>query len=316
MNLEHLKRKKSLKNTGFEETGNLQNRVLGKNGKANLIKSGLPFYKLHSAYHTLLNMPRWKFLSTLFLLYISLNLFFAFIYYILGIEGIGGNPALSFHEQFLDAFFFSSQTITTLGYGRLNPVNFSSGLVASIEAFTGLLLFAIVTGLVFGRFANPRAYIIFSKNALIAPYKGGKALMFRMASYKYNTLTDLECEAIVSIAGKKDGNIINHYYNIKLEVPKVNFLALNWTLVHVIDEDSPLYGMTEQDMQNNNLEIIVFTKAFDEDFSNIVKERQSYLYSEIIYGAKFDMMYRHSSGGNKTILELDKIDSYTKVNFE
>lgn len=311
MNLEHLKRKRKMENTGFDHSNQSGERILNKDGKSNVVKTGIPFYKLYSTYHYLLDISWTKFLTWVFLFFFVINGLFASIYYYLGTDSIGAGHNLTDWGKFLEAFFFSAQTITSVGYGRLNPLGVGEGFVSSIEAFIGLLMFAVLTGVVYGRYSKPRAFLLFSKVGLIAPFKDGKAFMFRLASYKYNSLTELEAEVIVSMQLENEGKLSTQYFPVKLEIAKVTTLALNWTLVHKIDEDSPLFGFEKENFENNKVEIIVFIKAFDEHFSNVVKEKSSYIAKEIVCNAKFAPMFKRSEDGRNTVLELDKIDDYT-----
>jgi inward rectifier potassium channel len=310
MNLEHLKRKRKIVNTGFDNTNQNAGRILNKDGRTNVIKSGIPFFKRYSTFHALLDMSWGKFLILVFVAFFLINALFAAIYYWLGTDYIGAGHNLTAFEKYLEAFFFSAQTISSVGYGRLNPLGIGEGLVSSIEAFIGLLLFAVLTGLVYARYSKPQAFMLFSKVALIAPFKEGNAFMFRIATYKYNSLTELEVEVVVSMQIENDGKVNTQFFPMKLEFAKVTTLALNWTIVHMIDEESPIYGFDKENFEKNKVEVIVFFKAFDEHFSNVVKEKSSYIHDEIIMNAKFKPMFRKSENGMHTILELDKIDDY------
>lgn len=313
MNFDQLKKRKAILNTGFDNTNQSAGRILNKNGKANVQKTGIPFFKKYSTFHVMLDMSWTKFLLLVSLFFFVVNLIFAIIYFLLGVGNIGVEKNLDNLHQFFESFFFSAQTITSVGYGRLNPLGVNVGIVSSFEAFVGLLMFAVLTGLVYGKFSKPRAFLIFSKNALIAPFKDGKAFMYRLASYKNNSLTELESEAVASFQIEKNGIFSTQYFPLKLTFSKVTTLALNWTIVHMIDEESPLWGFEEKDYKKNKIEVIVFLKAFDEHFCNIVKEKNSYTFDEIIHDAKFNPMYHLSDDGTKTILQLDKIDDYTKL---
>ncbi len=313
MNLDHLKRKRRIVNTGFDNTNQNAGRILNKDGRTNVIKTGIPFFRRYSTFHTLLDMSWGKFLLIVSLAFFVINAFFAAIYYYMGTDYIGAGHNLSEWEKFLEAFFFSAQTISSVGYGRLNPLGIGEGLVSSIEAFVGLMLFAVLTGLVYGRYSKPKAFLLFSKVALIAPFKEGKAFMFRIASYKYNSLTELEVEVMVSMQIENNGETTTQYFPMKLEFAKITTLALSWTLVHVIDEESPIYEFGKEQFESNKVEIIVFFKAFDEHFSNVVKEKSSYIASEIICNARFNPMFKKSEDGKNTILELEKIDDFTML---
>lgn len=309
----HHKKPKNIDNTGFTALSNAEaNRIAKKNGELNLIKTGLPFWERISLYHTLLRMGRTKFLLAIFMFYTSLNLIFASLYMLIGVDslvGAYGSPD-GIMNDFLHAFFFSSQTLTTVGYGHVSPLGFWANVIASLESFLGILSFALVTGLLYGRFTRPKAYLRFSDNLLLAPHKGKCALMVRLATYKNNHLTDVEATMNVALHQMEQGTRIRRFYPLPLEISRINSLALSWTLVHLIDEESPLWGMSLEDMKGADIEVLVFLKGFDDHFSNIVQQRTSYTAEEMVSGAKFTPMFRRSEDGATTVLELDKINDH------
>ncbi len=187
-----LKRLRNLKtevNTGFgTNSTSTGGRFINRDGRPNVIKRGVGILNRYSWYHTMLGMKAGKFLLLLFLIYITVNLFFAGIYYLIGINHLAGVNTGSPWKNFTEVFFFSAQTFTTVGYGRISPTGFMASAVSTFEAFLGLLSFAIATGLFYGRFSRPQAFLKFSSNALIAPFKEGTAFMFRLAPYKNNNL--------------------------------------------------------------------------------------------------------------------------------
>jgi len=262
-------------------------------------------------------MKRSRFFLFILVFYTTVNLFFAFIYFATGVEHlVGGDGATKSFDRFMEAFFFSSQTLTTVGYGRVAPSGFLTNSIASIESLVGILIFAVMTGLIYGRFSRPRAYLIFSPNILISPYKDGVALMMRMATYKNNHLTDAEAQMTVALHVKEHDRTITKFYPLTLEIPKINSMALSWTLVHNINEDSPLYNYTKEQVIESRMEVIVNVKAFDDHFSNIVQQRTSYTWQQVIYGAKFLPMFERSTTGEYTVLELDKINLHERVSID
>ena len=301
-------------NTGFgTNTNSTGGRFINKDGQPNVIKKGVGLMDRYSWYHTMLGMKRGKFLLLLFLIYISLNLVFAGIYYLIGIKHLAGVHTGSPLKDFSEVFFFSAQTFTTVGYGRISPVGFAASAVSTFEAFLGLLSFAIATGLFYGRFARPRAFIRFSDNALIAPFKNGTAFMFRLTPFKNNSLSEVEVKLTLAITNEENGKLFDKFYDLELEFAKINGLALSWTIVHPIDEKSPFYGLSKEDIANTDMEIMVFIKAFDQVFSNSVITRTSYVSSEIVWGAKFKMMYHPSQDKNKTILDISKLNDFEEM---
>jgi inward rectifier potassium channel len=314
MNLNDILSARSINDTGFDNTtGNTSGRVLNKNGTTNVIKSGLTYFKRLSIFHTLIELRTIYFLLLVNVIFISVNILFAIIYMSLGPEALHTPTYSSNFERFLHCFFFSTQTITTVGYGTISPVTPLANFIASFESLFGWIAFAVLTGLIYGRFSKPKAYLLFSQNALIGPHKNGQALMFRMAPYKNNNLTEAEVLLNVSFRIHQNDKVVNKFLSLNTEISKISSLSLNWTVVHFIDESSPLYGMCKEDYAINQTEIMVFVKAFDEHFSNVVQQRTSYCAEEIIHGAKFVQMFRQSDNMKTTVLELDKLDDYTLV---
>ena len=307
---------KTDENSGFGTNANSYGgRFVNKNGTANIEKRGMNFLRRISWYHTMIEMPNWKFMLILFSFYILLNFIFALLYYAIGIEHLDGiAQSQSVLTQFGQAYFFSAQTFTTVGYGHISPTGFLTSALSAAEALIGLLSFAIATGLFFGRFSKPTAFLKFSHNALISPYKDEKALMIRLAPFKNTNFTDATAKVTLGMSVEENGTKTNKFYSLKLELDRINALTLSWTLVHPITEESPLYNFTEDDFKRTHGEILVFITTFDDMFSNTVAARTSYTFNEIIYGAKFETMYNRSKDETKTILYLDKLNKYHTTN--
>jgi len=300
--------------TGFGTNRSMYGgRLINRDGKANVDKTGISFFGKLSWYHTLIQMRGLKFLTFIFISFLAVNLVFASIYYLIGVKHLGGMEANTTTEEFIEAYFFSAQTFTTVGYGRINPTGYLTSFVAAFEAFTGLLFFAIATGLFYARFSRPQAFLRFSDNAVIAPYREANGWMCRIVPYKNNSLTDLEVKVNAAMSLEENGKEVNKFYPLDMELSKVNALSLSWTLVHPINDKSPLYNLSAEDLKNNKAEIIVIVKGFDETFSNTVVSRTSYTHDEIVYGAKFLPMYHRSKNGGTTILEVDKLNHFEKT---
>ncbi len=299
-------------NTGFGTNAqDYGGRFVNKSGQANVEKQGISFLERISWYHAMLAMPRWKFFFIIFAFYIIVNFVFACIYYFVGVEHLSGMKVGSESEKFAEAFFFSAQTFTTVGYGRISPSGFGTSAIAAFEALIGLLSFALATGLLYGRFSKPTAYLKFSGNAVIAPFKDDTALMLRISPFKNTALTDAEAKLTLGMPIEENGKMVNRFFPLQLEYDKVNALTLSWTIVHPITEDSPLYGFTKEDYENNRGELLIFIKAFDDMFSNTVVARSSYTFKEVVWGAKFIPMYHRNETDDATILDLEKLNSFT-----
>jgi len=306
---------KTNNDTGFgTNAANYGGRFINRDGTFNLKKEGMPFLNRFSIYHTMLTMPRWKFALVILLFYALINLIYSFIYLAVGVEQLQGVIATTIWGRFKEAYFFSTETFTTVGYGRVNPTGDGANIVAAIEAMTGFLSFALATGLIFGRFSRPKSFLVFSDYALISPYKDGTALMFRFAPYKDNhTLTDVQIRVNIGLKVQMDGNAEYRYYDLNLERSKVESLPMNWTVVHPIDDKSPFLGFTPEDMVASDVELYVLIRGFDDVYSNVVQQRTSYTYHEIKFNGKFVPMYRESLDGKTTILELHKLNEYEEV---
>ncbi|MEJ7912181.1 MAG: ion channel [Chitinophagaceae bacterium] len=285
-------------------------RLARKDGSVNVIKEGVSFFDGQSLYHTMLSIPKWKFWTILFTIYLSINVLFAFLYLLVGIEHLGGIETGAASKNFMEAFFFSTQTYTTVGYGRISPIGVLTSAIASFEAFMGVLSFALASGLFYGRFSRPKAYLYFSDIALLSPYKDGTALMFRMVPYKNNQLTEAEVKLTLAMQVKTGDVVKNEFYQLPVEFSKLNSLALNWTVVHAINEESPLWGLSLKELREAKAEILVFLKAFDEVFSNSVVARTSYIATEFIENAKFKPMYHASLEKKATILHIDALNDF------
>jgi inward rectifier potassium channel len=239
--------------------------------------------------------------------FVAINLVYTLIYLALGAHEFQGILGSSKWQIFKEIYFFSTETFTTVGYGRVNPVGDGANLVASIEALNGFLYLAVFTGLIYGRFSKPKAFLKFSDHALIAPYKDKMGLMFRFASFKdMHTLTDVEVKANIALLVQEGDKAVYRFYELTLERSRIQNLPMNWTVVHPIDADSPLLGLNEEDIKAADVEIYVLVRGFDDVFSNFVLKRTSYTWEEILFNRRFVPMYRET--GNTTVLELQKLN--------
>lgn len=301
--------------TGFgNQAGQIGGRFMNKDGSFNLRKTGMPFLKRASFYSFLLEISWPHFLGLIVLFYLLVNVLFTGIYLWLGLEELQGIVSTTTWGKAREVFYFSTQTFTTVGYGRVNPIADGADFVASIQSMMGWLFFALVTGLLYGRFTRPQAYIDFSENALISPYREGRALMFRMVPYKSSHhLSDVKVVVNISFLAAENGKPEYKFYQLSLERSRVDMFNMNWTVVHPIAEDSPLLNFTAEDLQSADVEVLVQVVGFNPVFSNMVMQRTSYTYKEIVWGAKFKPMYHESSDGTTTILELNKLNGFERV---
>jgi inward rectifier potassium channel len=301
-------------NTGFgNDLARQGRRFIRKDGTFNVVRTGMSWWKRLNPYHWLLAMPWWKFNVVMICFFLAVNLCFATCYFMLGTDHLLGVLGEDEIEIFIEVFFFSIQTFTTVGYGRINPIDLPANLIAGTESFVGVLTAAIITGLFFAKFSLPTANLIFSKNAIMYKNKQGYyQLMFRFANVLDNQLTNIKIETILALADNKK-NGVWHFYNLILEQNQVHFLPLNWTVIHTITEDSPLYNLSAEDLADVDAEVLILITVFNDTFAQEVHVRHSYKFDEIIWDAQFDPMFRPAAKSSATELMLDKIDDYSRV---
>ena len=285
-------------------------RLMEKNGQYNVKTIGKKGWTL---YQDLVEMNWPRFFGVVTLFFISVNGVFALMLVSCGMDCLSGVEDKGFYLNLLQAWFFSVQTLTTVGYGSVSPICISSNVVASINALTGLLTFALVTGLFFARFSKPVAQFVFSKNAIVAPYKDGTGLMFRLANRRDNQVINMEAKVVMSwVSVDSYSEKKRNFSSLELEIDKVVMLPLSWTVVHPINEKSPLYRFQKNDFADREVEVIVLIEGYDETYSQQVYANQSYSAEELLYGFKFKMMYYPGENG-KTILDLGKIDDMERA---
>lgn len=275
-------------------------RFLNKDGTFTAQRKGLGFFRSLSLYHWLLTMSWTRYLLILIGFYFSINIIFAFAYYLCGPESFQGVGESAPHGWAVDAFFFSVQTVATIGYGRINPVSLMANTLVTIESLVGMLGLALATGILFARFSRPSARILFSNNAVVAPYRGLTAFEFRIANERSNQLIEATVTVTLSRFETEDGKRQRKFHQLTLERNSVTFFPLSWTIVHPIDESSPLARVTEQELHDTEAEFLVLITAIDETFSQTVHSRSSYKSNEVRWGAKFSNIL-HTTDGQLTV---------------
>ena len=274
-----------------------EKRLLNRDGSFNPRRRGLPFFQSLSGYHTLLTMSWPKFMALLVASYFVLNAIFAAIYVACGPNALDGPMPAGTTSQFIRAFFFSVDTLATIGYGNVAPASLVAHIVVSFEALLGLLGLALWTGLLFARFSRPIAALIFSEHAIIAPYRDRTAFMFRVVNGRSNQMVELKATVLFS----RIVNGVRRYDGLTLERSGVVFFPLSWTVVHPIDDKSPLFGLSRDDLDRSDAEIMILVTGTDETFSQSVHARSSYKPSEIQFGKKFASIYEPLENGVASI---------------
>jgi len=280
-------------------------RIINKDGSFNVRRERGGLANLHF-YQYLISISWTKFLLIVLASYLLLNLIFELLYLALGIENLQGAASSNSMEAFLNSFFFSVHTFTTVGYGNIAPNGIWTNLVSVVEALTGWLALAVAAGLLYGRFSRPSAKIVFSSHAIISPYQDKTSLQFRVANQRSNLLMEMESKLLLMTVENVNGQLQRQYYDLKLERHHIHFFPLTWTIVHPIEETSPLFKKTVGDLEKLQAEILILIKGFDDTFSQTVHARYSYRYDEIIWGARFVPVFYIDAHGD-VVLEVDRI---------
>ncbi len=282
-------------------------RLLNQDGSFNVQRKGVNGFALRNYYHLLLTMRWWEFLIVVIGLYLGINVLFAALFLLGGENAIIETSAQPIGNHFLRAFFFSVQTFGTIGYGTISPVGTFSNSLVTVESIVSILLQALVTGMFFSRFSRPTARIRFSKKAVIAPYQNGTALMFRLVNMRSSQLIEVAAQVSLTRFTEENGQIVRRFEPLKLEREKVTFFPLGWTVVHQIDEASPLNNLTAEDLQKSDAEILILMTAIDEDFAQTVHTRTSFKPAEIAWNAKFISLYNKAESGDPVSIDVRKL---------
>jgi inward rectifier potassium channel len=285
-------------------------RAVNKNGSFNVRRSGVTWRAFHP--WILLVSMSWPGFSVLLgLTFLGINTAFALAYFLMGPTAVQGAAAPDEFRRFLNDFFFSGQTLTTVGYGVLAPHSVKANFTATFEGLIGLLNFAVFTGLLVARVSRPSARIRYSRNALISPYQSSSALMFRIANERSNNLMELDARVLLMTVIDVAGTPERKFDILALERQNVLLFPLTWTIVHPIDEASPLFGKTKAELERLQAEVIILVKGFDETFSQVVHSRYSYRHDEIVWGAKFLPAFKVEPSGD-LLLEIDKVGEFAR----
>jgi inward rectifier potassium channel len=283
--------------------------MLNRDGTFNVVRRGLPLWDLLHPYHRLLAIGWPSFFALVAACYVAVNLLFAAGYTLCGAGALDGIEAPAGPDRFLHAFFFSVQTLATIGYGRITPVGWAANSLVALEALVGLMGFALITGILFARFSRPIARIAFSPKALIAPYREGRALMFRVANRRINELTDVRASVTLAWFEEHGGQRVRRFHQLELERDRVMFLPTQWVVVHPITETSPLHAANERTAAGADAEVLILMSATDETFSQTVQTRSSYKHDELIWGARYKDIHSTDSLG-RVALDIGRLGEY------
>ena len=282
-------------------------RFLNRDGSFNVVRTGLPFRRTLSAYHALLTMPWPRFFALITFAYFATNVIFAGAYLLCGPEGLSGTSATNPHDRMLEDFFFSVQTLATIGYGSVAPRSLLANLLVTVEALIGLMGFALATGLLFARFSRPDPHIAFSAKAVVTPFRGGTALMFRIVNERSSQLTDMQATVVLSRMERQGGDRMRKFHDLALTRQRVVFLPLHWVVVHPIAEGSPLHGVTPEEFAAADSEVLILLTAMDETFFQTVHVRSSYKPDEIAWGVRYADMFLPESPDGRVGIDVRKL---------
>lgn len=295
----------------FLQTKNKLNRLLNKQGRLSVTRLGVQRNRLSDLYHFLLSISWIEFFGVVFAFYIMTNLIFAFGYFSCDPKGLEGLVYTSEADRFLHCFFFSVQTLATIGYGKISPVTIATNLLVTLEALVGILVVALNTGLFFSRFAKPTAKVRFSEQALIVNHDGVRSLMIRVANERTSQIIEAQVRMVAVVTEQtKEGETYRNLYPLKLELNQTPLFSMSLTIVHPIDVESILYNKTEADFEKLNLDLVVTLVGIDDTFSQNVHTRYSYRYTDFVYDKNFvDILTRNNDGS--FIMNLYDFDKLT-----
>jgi len=301
-----------IKDPGFGyKTTSSTKRIVNADGSFNLVHLNRKF-SISEIYSRLINMSWAKFLILIFFWYGILNLFFASVYYGIGVEHLTIAKTSPF-QDFLNAYFFSAQTLTTLGYGLISPQGNAAAFVSSLEALLGLIGFAFMTGLLYGRFSKPKAAIRFSEVMVLRPFKEKRAIMFRLMNKRNNVMIEPEITVTLAINEiDEKGDLVRKFFKLDLERDKIMYLPTTWTIVHEIEDKSPLKGYTDEQILELNAELLILIEYYEDAFAQNVYQMHSYSFKDLKGSCKFVPAYYFDTDG-QAILDHSKLSSIEAV---
>lgn len=284
-------------------------RLLNRDGSFNVARKGLTFASSLSPYHVLLTTTWTRFMGMVVASYLLLNAAFAGAFVLCGPDALQGPSQGGYAGAgFARAFFFSVETFSTIGYGNIGPASLAANLVVTLEALVGLLWLALATGLLFARFSRPTAKILFSRTAVVAPYREITGFEIRIANARSSQLIEVVATVMFARFEEHGGRSVRRFYPLTLERSSVTFFPLSWTIVHPIDESSPLKDLTRDDLRKMDAEFLVLLTGIEETFSQKVHARSSYRWDEVVWGAKYADILHHPTGNEAITIDVSRLD--------
>ena len=288
-------------------------RLINNDGSFNVVRRGL---SLFAPYQNLVEMSWLRFIGMTLASYTVCNLVFALGFYLIGTDHLNGvRGGLTGWGPFLECFYFSIQTFTTVGYGAIAPISAASNALATLLALFGWVSLALVTGLFFARFSRPTQLIVFSERAIVAPLRdGGQSLQFRIANKRDGNLINLTARVVLTWLEDEGGELNRRFQPLDLERDFVSLFPLNWTVVHPIDAGSPMNDWTREDYCRRFSELLITIEGYDRTFAQQITIHNSYTYEEMEWNVRFRPMYQERE--STTELYLSRISSTVPVGEE
>jgi inward rectifier potassium channel len=269
-----------------------------------ITKLGVARFNWHDAYHIIMSLSWPKFFVGAITVYLLANLVFASAYYL-------GDHAIAHATSFSDYFFFSVETLATVGYGNMSPANFYGHCIATAEIITGMMSMAVITSLVFARFSKPTARLLFSRVAVITYYEGVPTLMMRVANQRRSYIVDATASLVLLRDEEtSDGHSLRRFFDLKLERARSPMFALSWQIMHRIDESSPLYGVTTQIIRDGDMRLAVTLAGVDETFAAGITARYSYGHEDILFERRFVDIFREGDHARHLYVDLDRFHDH------
>lgn len=298
---------------GAEVARSTRQRLLNPDGSFNVVREGLDPFSSLSLYHWLLTISWSKFIGFFTLAYVAINALFAVAFLACGPDALQSTTGSLAGHSFYRAFFFSVDSFATIGYGNVIPVGIAANSLVTLEALINILGIALATGVIFARFSRPSPRIIYSRNAIVAPYRDKTALEFRIANARSNQLIEVQVQVILTKIERVGETTVRKFYDLDLERHRVVFFALSWTVVHPIDSSSPMWGLTHKDLLDSDAELLVLLIGTDETASQTVHSRSSYKADEFVWGAKFANMFLRTEDDGIVGMNLARIHDFETV---
>jgi inward rectifier potassium channel len=268
-----------------------------EDGRFQIVGHGAWYSYWRDPYHLMLTVPWTGFLGMTALLYVAVNTLFA-IAYLLGGDGIANATPGSF----VDAFFFSVQTLASIGYGAMYPKSLYANVLVTIEAMVGLVGIAVMTGLAFARFSRPTARVIFSQTAVVNPYDGMPMLMFRAGNRRRNQILEAQMQVyLMRDEVSAEGQTMRRFYDLKLMRSRTPSFTLSWTAMHPIDQDSPLYGVSPEALEAMKVSIVASLSGIDETVVQVIHARQIYAARDVLWNHRFVDIFYETPDGHRYI---------------